>query len=105
ALFGGVAERGLVPAERLAAKLGAHPLVLVPLPDLLAQDLHARPDLAKDVGDADHLRLGVLQAVERLLAAELQTARAGGFLDDRAPVRRPQREDLIDEALADDDER
>src|SRR5207244_8971962 len=91
ALLRGVAEGGLVPAERLAAELGANLLVFVPLPDLLAQDLHARPDLAKDVGDADHLGLGVLQAVERLLAAELQTARAGGLLDDRAAVRWSQR--------------
>src|SRR5207247_2652873 len=105
ALFGRAAEAGLVPAQRLAPELRTHLLVLVPPRHLLAEHLHTRTDLAKDVGHAHELGLGVLQPVERLLTTQLQTSRARGLLDDRAPVRRAQREDLIDETLPDDDER
>jgi len=45
-----------------------------------------------------------LEAVQRFLAAQVQSSCAGGFFNDGAPVRWAEREYLIDEALANDDE-
>ena len=42
--------------------------------------------------------------MQGFLAAQLKAARAGSFLDDGAPIRRTEREYLIDEALTYDDE-
>src|SRR2546430_2149616 len=71
----------------------------------IAVRLDARPDLAKDVVDPHELDLGGLEPVERFLPAQLQASRPGRLLDDGAPIRRTQREYLVDQTLADDDER
>src|SRR5439155_1188052 len=65
----------------------------------------SRTDLAKDVVHADELDLGGPQAVQRFFAAELEPSRPGRLFDHRAPIRRTEREYLIDKALADHDER
>src|SRR6185503_396699 len=99
------AERGAIPAQCPSAQLGTDVLVLVPLRDLLAKQLDPRPDLAEDVHDAHHLRLRVLEPRQRLFTTELKAARARGLLDHGAAIGRAEREDLVDQALADDDER
>jgi hypothetical protein len=105
ALHRGRTERTPVPAERAPAQIVADDLVLGPLRGLLREELHAWPDLAKDVDDTHELDLGVLQALERVLAPHLEPARTGRLLDHDAPIGGAQRENLVHEALADDDER
>ena len=46
----------------------------------------------------------MLEASERVLAAEMEPSGSGGLLDDDAAIGRTQGEHLIDETLADDDE-
>src|SRR5438552_36500 len=104
ALIGRRAERRLVPAQRATAELVADRLVLIPFARLIAERFDARADLPKDVVDTDELDLGGLEPVQRFLASELESARARRLFDDRAPVRWTEREDLVDEALPDDDE-
>ena len=104
-LIGRRAERRLVPAQCAPTKLVADRLVLVPLGSLIAERLDSRTDLAKDVVHADELDLGGPQAVQRFFAAELEPSRPGRLFDHRAPIRRTEREYLIDKALADHDER
>src|SRR5258708_5660323 len=65
----GGAERAAIPPERAPAKIVADDLVLGPLRGLLGEELDARADLAKDVDDPDELDVGVLQPLERVLAA------------------------------------
>src|SRR5206468_10053195 len=80
-------------------------LVLVPLRRLLTEQLHAGPDLAKDVNHAHDLGIGVFQACEGFFASHLQTPRAGGVFDHGPSVRWAQREYLIGKPLTDDNER
>src|SRR5436309_12861500 len=79
-------------------------LVLVPLRRLLTEQLHAGPDLAKDVNHAHDLGIGVFQACEGFFASHLQTPRAGGVFDHGPSVRWAQREYLIGKPLTDHDE-
>ena len=77
----------------------------MPLRGLLAQHLDPGTDLTQDVDDAHELRLRGPQARQRVLATLVQTPDPRRLLDDEAPVRRPEREDLVDHALADERER
>ena len=105
ALRRGRPERAAVPPERAASQVIPDDLVFRPLRRLLGEELDPWTDLAEDVDDPDELDLGVLDALQRVLAAHVQAAGARGLLDHDAPVGRPEREHLVDEALADDDER
>ena len=58
--------------------------------------------------DTTHMRREIEEipeAVERFLTAQLQPSRPSGFFDHCAAIGWPQREDLVDEALTDHDER
>ncbi len=80
-------------------------LVLAPLCYLFPQQLDPWPDLAEDVHDPHELGLSVLETRQRFLTSQLKAARTRSFLDHCAAIGRTEREDLIDETLADDDER
>jgi hypothetical protein len=80
-------------------------LVLIPLRDLFSQQLDPRTDLAKDVDDPHELGLRVLETRQGLFAPHLQPARTRSLLDHRSAIRRTEREYLVDQTLADDDER
>ena len=71
---------------------------------MIAERLDPRANFSEDVVHAHELRFGGLQAAQRLFATKLQPPRAGGLLDDRAPIGRPERQDLVHQALSDDDE-
>ena len=47
----------------------------------------------------------MLEPRQRLFTTELKAARARSLLDHGAAIGRAEREDLVDQALADDDER
>ena len=79
-------------ARLVAARLAGLPLQRADLP------LH----LADDVGEADEIRLGVLELAQRLLFLALVLRDAGGFLENRAAILRARREDRVDLALLHD---
>ena len=59
-------------------------------------------DLADHVGQARQVRLGVFELARGFLALALVFGDAGGFLEDRASVLRPRRQNQVDLALLHD---
>ena len=71
---------------------------------LLGQPAHLRAELAGDVTDAGKVGFRLDQASLRLTSSSLVAAYPGGLLEERPPLLRPQREGLVDHALADEQE-
>ena len=71
---------------------------------LLGQPADLRAQLAGDVAHPGQVRFGLQQARLRLPPTPLVAAHAGGLLEQRPAFLRPQREGLVDHALADEQE-
>ena len=69
------------------------------------QPARLRPELAEDVLDAGEVRLGLDQLLLGPAAAALVAADAGDLLEQRPALLGPQRQRLVDHALADEQER
>ena len=72
---------------------------------LLREPARLRPELGEDVVDAGEIRLGLGELLLGPAPAALVPAHAGDLLEQRAALLRPQRERLVDHALADEQER
>ena len=81
-----------VRAGRLLLGLGGEPARL-------------RPELGEDVLDPGEVRLGLGELLLGLAPAPLVAADAGDLLEQRPPLLGPERERLVDHALADEQER
>ena len=102
--------RGLVPAgvsreEQRGRELlaGGQPRRL--LLGLGRQPPGLRPELGEDVLDPGEVRLGLGELLLGLAPAPLVAADAGDLLEQRPPLLGPERERLVDHALADEQER
>ena len=71
----------------------------------LAEPPRLRPQLGEDVLDAGEVRLGLGQLLLGLAPAALVAPDAGDLLEQRPALLGPQRERLVDHALADEQER
>ena len=72
---------------------------------LLAEPAGLRPELGEDVLDAGEVRLGLGELLLGLAAAALVAPDPGDLLEQRPALLGPQRERLVDHALADEQER
>ena len=72
---------------------------------LRRQPARLRPQLGDDVLDPREVRLGLDELLLRAAPAALVAADAGDLLEQRPPLLGPQRERLVDHALADEQER
>ena len=102
--FVGVAQ-GLAVCEQgdqrlVAADFGGERPVARGLSGLTAQGIGLGADLGQNVFEPDEIFLGAFEAQLRLLAARMQPADSGGFLENAAAGLRLGRNDLADLALA-----
>ena len=105
----GRATAGLVPAgmgrqedRRRELVCGAEPVRL--LLRLLAEPPCLRPELGKDVVDARQIRLGLRELLLCATASALVPAHAGDLFEQRPRLLGPERQRLVDHALADEQE-
>ena len=98
-------QRACAEARIAAASSSAADRAVGLLLRLLREAARLRPQLGEDVVDAGEIRLRFRELVLRPAAPALVAANAGDLLEQRPPLLRPQRERLVDHALADEQER
>ena len=101
---GGLAPSGSGDGDDRPAVFAARGLSRGLLLGLGGQPAGLGPQLGQDVFDARQVRLGLLELLLGLSLAPLVSTDTGHFLKQRAPFLGPQRQRLIDHALADEQE-